>query len=138
MTEVLQVADRKISLDKKADSNVQIKEVSQKLDFLISEIQTLRHEVDSLKSNMSDLQEKNREQLYRLDSQFYKLCSDLQNQIYKFQSAFYEGSRDVKDELKELQDKTRYSRFVEKILPWTPAILIGGAAWMLILRLIFE
>ncbi|MBO4401612.1 MAG: hypothetical protein J5809_07180 [Selenomonadaceae bacterium] len=132
------MADRKISLDKKADSNVQIKEVSQKLDFLISEIQTLRHEVDSLKSNMSDLQEKNREQLYRLDSQFYKLCSDLQNQIYKFQSAFYEGSRDVKDELKELQDKTRYSRFVEKILPWTPAILIGGAAWMLILRLIFE
>lgn len=129
----------KVSLEKKiGNSDAQISEVSQKLDFLISEIQTLQREVDSLKSNMSDLQEKNREQLYRLDSQFYKLCSDLQNQIYKFQSAFYEGSRDVKDELKELQDKTRYSRFVEKILPWTPAILIGGAAWMLILRLIFE
>lgn len=132
------MADKKISLNKNADSNAQIREVNQKLDFLIGEIQTLQREVNSLKSNMDDLQEKNREQLYRLDSQFYKLCSDLQNQIYKFQSAFYEGSRDVKDELKELQDKTRYSRFVEKILPWTPAILIGGAAWMLILRLIFE
>lgn len=130
--------DKKISLDKKAESSVQIHEVSQKLDFLISEIQTLQREVNSLKSNMSELQEKNREQLYRLDSQFYKLCSDLQSQIYKFQSAFYEGSRDVKDELKELQERTSYSRFLDKILPWTPAILIGGAAWVMILRIILD
>ena len=132
------MADKKISLDKKTDSSAKIQEVNQKLDFLIGEIQTLQREVNSLKSNMSDLQEKNREQLYRLDSQFYKLCSDLQSQIYKFQSAFYEGSRDVKDELKELQDRTTYSRFLDKILPWTPAILIGGAAWMLILRMILD
>lgn len=130
--------DKKISLDKKAESSVQIHEVSQKLDFLIGEIQTLQREVNSLKSNMSELQEKNREQLYRLDSQFYKLCSDLQSQIYKFQSAFYEGSRDVKDELKELQEHTSYSRFLDKILPWTPAILIGGAAWVMILRIILD
>lgn len=130
--------DKKISLDKKAESSAQIQEVSQKLDFLIGEIQTLQREVNSLKSNMSELQEKNREQLYRLDSQFYKLCSDLQNQIYKFQSAFYEGSRDVKDELKELQERTSYSRFLDKILPWTPAILIGGAAWVMILRIILD
>lgn len=130
--------DKKISLDKKAESSAQIQEVSQKLDFLIGEIQTLQREVNSLKSNMSELQEKNREQLYRLDSQFYKLCSDLQSQIYKFQSAFYEGSRDVKDELKELQERTSYSRFLDKILPWTPAILIGGAAWVMILRIILD
>lgn len=133
------MADKKVSLDKKANkSDAQIQEVNQKLDFLIGEIKTLQREVDSLKSNMGELQEKNREQLYRLDSQFYKLCSDLQSQIYKFQSAFYEGSRDVKDELKELQEHTSYSRFIDKILPWTPAILIGGAAWMLILRMILD
>lgn len=130
--------DKKISLDKKTDSSAQIQEVNQKLDFLIDEIQTLQREVNSLKSNMGELQEKNREQLYRLDSQFYKLCSDLQSQIYKFQSAFYEGSRDVKDELKELQERTSYSRFLDKILPWTPAILIGGAAWVMILRIILD
>lgn len=119
---------KKVSLDKNSEA-----QINEKLDFIIGEIKNMQRDINSLKSNVAELQEKNQDQLYRLDSRFYRLCGDLQNQLYKFQTEFYSGSRDVKDELKELQEKTTYSRFLDKILPWSPLIIAGGTIWAMIL-----
>ncbi len=122
----------KVSLKKTQEvSAEQIQALNEKLDFLIDEVQDLRR-------NMRDLQTANKEQLYKVDSQLYSVCSDLKSQIYKFQSEFYDGSHHVKEELKELQKQTSYSRFMDKMLPWSPAILIGGGIWAMVLLAIFS
>ncbi len=122
----------KVSLKKTQEvSAEQIQALNAKLDFLIDEVQDLRR-------NMRDLQTANKEQLYKVDSQLYSVCSDLKSQIYKFQSEFYDGSHHVKEELKELQKQTSYSRFMDKMLPWSPAILIGGGIWAMVLLAIFS
>ena len=122
----------KVSLKKpKEVSAEQIQAINEKLDFLIDEVQDIRR-------NMLDLQTANKEQLYKVDSQLYSVCSDLKSQIYKFQSEFYDGNQNVKEELRELQKKTSYSRFMDKMLPWSPAILIGGGIWAMVLLAIFS
>ena len=120
----------KVSLEKNCDS-VKMQEINQKLDFLIDEVRSIRHD-------MKELQSQNTDQLYQLDSRFYKLCSDLQSQIYKFQSDFYSGTKDVSKELKELQEQTTYSRFIDKVLPLTPAIMIGGIVWLFLIAIILD
>ena len=87
---------------------------------------------------MKELQSQNTDKLYQLDSRFYKLCSDLQSQIYKFQSEFYSGNQNVSKELKELQEQTTYSRFMDKVLPLTPAFLIVGMVWLFLIVLILD
>lgn len=120
----------KVSLEKNCDS-VKMQEINQKLDFLIDEVKSIRRD-------MKELQSQNTDKLYQLDSRFYKLCSDLQSQIYKFQSDFYSGTKDVSKELKELQEQTTYSRFIDKILPLTPAIMIGGMVWLFLIAIILD
>ncbi len=123
---------KKVSLDKNSEA-----QINEKLDFIIGEIQNLQRDINALKSNVADLQEKNQDQLYRLDSRFYRLCGDLQNQLYKFQSEFYSGSRNIKEELRDLQEKTGYSRFMDKVLPWSPLIIAGGTLWAVVMFNIF-
>lgn len=120
----------KVSLEKNCDS-VKMQEINQKLDFLIDEVKSIRRD-------MKELQSQNTDKLYQLDSRFYKLCSDLQSQIYKFQSDFYSGTKDVSKELKELQEQTTYSRFIDKVLPLTPAIMIGGMVWLFLIAIILD
>ena len=120
----------KISLEKNCNST-EIQEINQKLDFLIDEVKNIRRD-------MKELQSQNTDKLYQLDSRFYKLCSDLQSQIYKFQSEFYSGNQNVSKELKELQEQTTYSRFMDKVLPLTPAFLIVGMVWLFLIVLILD
>ena len=120
----------KISLEKNCNS-AEIQEINQKLDFLIDEVKNIRRD-------MKELQSQNTDKLYQLDSRFYKLCSDLQSQIYKFQSEFYSGNQNVSKELKELQEQTTYSRFMDKVLPLTPAFLIVGMVWLFLIVLILD
>ena len=120
----------KVSLEKNCASS-EIQEMNRKLDFLIDEVKNIRRD-------MNELQSQNTDKLYKLDSNFYKLCSDLQSQIYKFQSEFYSGSKNVSKELKELQEQTTYSRFLDKVLPWTPAIFIGGTFWLILIATILD
>lgn len=120
----------KVSLEKNCAST-EIQEINQKLDFLIDEVKNIRRD-------MKELQSQNTDKLYQLDSNFYKLCSDLQSQIYKFQSEFYSGNQNVSRELKELQEQTTYSRFIDKVLPLVPTFLIGGALWLFLIAIIFD
>lgn len=120
----------KISLEKNCNS-AEIQEINQKLDFLIGEVKSIRHD-------MKELQSQNTDKLYQLDSRFYQLCSDLQSQIYKFQSEFYSGNQNISRELKELQEQTTYSRFMDKVLPLTPAFLIGGMVWLFLIAIILD
>lgn len=120
----------KISLEKNCNS-AEIQEINQKLDFLIGEVKSIRRD-------MKELQSQNTDKLYQLDSRFYQLCSDLQSQIYKFQSEFYSGNQNISRELKELQEQTTYSRFMDKVLPLTPAFLIGGMVWLFLITIILD
>ncbi len=120
----------KVSLEKNC-TTTEIKEINLKLDFLIDEVKSIRHD-------MKELQSHNTDKLYQLDSRFYKVCSDLQSQLYKFQSEFYSGTKDVSKELKELQEQTTYSRFIDKIVPLTPAIMIGGMVWLMLIAILLD
>ena len=119
----------KVSLEKNCAST-EIQEINQKLDFLIDEVKNIRRD-------MNELQSQNTDKLYQLDSNFYKLCSELQSQIYKFQSEFYSGNQNVSRELKELQEQTAYSRFMNKVLPLTPVFFVG-MLWLLIIATIID
>ena len=117
----------KVSLEKNYNSK-EIQDINRKLDFLIDEVQNIRRD-------MQDLQSQNSDKLYRLDSRFYKLCGDLQQQIYEFQNKFYRGNKNITEELKELQTRTTYSRLMEKIITWSPAI-IGMGFWFIVMMLL--
>lgn len=119
----------KVSLEKNINPT-EIRDINRKLDFLIDEVQNIRRE-------MQDLQTKNADRLYQLDTRFYKLCGDLQHQIYEFQNKFYSGTKNVSQELKELQSQTGYSHFL-KNLSLTSALMAGGLAWLISMILIFE
>lgn len=120
----------KVSLEKNCTPS-EIKEINRKLDFLIEEVKDIRRD-------MKEMQSQNTDKLYRLDSRFYKLCSDLQSQIYNFQSEFYSGTKNVSKGLKELQEQSTYSRFIDKIVPLTPAVLIGGIVWLFLIAVILD
>ena len=118
----------KISLDK---NHSEIQEINKKLDFLIGE-------VANIKGEMSRLQSKNEEQIYKLDSRIYHVCSDLKEHIYKLQSAVYDSSSKLSDshyrvqkEIEELQNQTTYSKFIDRFLPWSPLIAGGGVVWFI-------
>lgn len=119
----------KVSLEKNINPT-EIRDINRKLDFLIDEVQNIRRE-------MQDLQTKNADKLYQLDTRFYKLCGDLQHQIYEFQNKFYSGTKNVSQELKELQSQTGYSHFL-KNLSLTSALMVGGLAWLISMILILE
>jgi len=119
----------KVSLEKNINPT-EIRDINRKLDFLIDEVQNIRRE-------MQDLQTKNADRLYQLDTRFYKLCGDLQHQIYEFQNKFYSGTKNVSQELKELQSQTGYSHFL-KNLSLTSALMAGGLAWLISMILILE
>ena len=114
-------------------SDVQMKEMNEKLDFLISE-------VVQLKKDMNCLQSKNDTEFYKYDSQFRMLCSDLKEHIYKLKSTVYDGNSELSKknyeltkEIQELQEQTTYSRFLDKLLPLSPLILAGGTVWLIFL-----
>ena len=103
-------------------------DINRKLDFLIDEVKNIHRDIE-------DLQSQNTDKLYQLDLRFYKLFSDLQHQIYDFQSKFFKGNRNISEEIRELQTHTTYSKFIEKILIWSPAF-IGMSIWFIIMLVI--
>ena len=127
----------KISLEKNSD----IQEINQKLDFLIGEVTQLKSEINNLKSS-------NEEKIYKLDSRLYGVCSEVITNLYKLQSTIYNYSSDCREGIRELQskfhdegysvgkklddlqDKTIYSRFIEKLLIFSPLIAGGGVLWV--------
>lgn len=124
----------KVSLEKNSD----IQEINKKLDFLIGEITQLKSDVKNLKS-------KNEEQLYKLDSRIYGICSEVISSLYKMQSSIYnyssdmrDGNRKITEEVKELQSKTTYSKFMERFALWSPIIFIGLITWFVILFIILD
>ena len=119
----------KVNLEK--NSNADIKEINRKLDLLINE-------VSQLKNDMNRLQSQSDSNLYKFDSQFRILCSDLKEHIYKLKTTVYDCSSKLSDgnynltkELKELQNQTTYSKFIDKLLPLSPVILAGGTFWLI-------
>lgn len=124
----------KVSLEKNSD----IQEINKKLDFLIGEVTQLKSEMNMMKS-------KNEEQIYKLDSRIYGVCSDLKDHIYKLKSTIYDSSSKLSDshyrvqkEIEELQNQTTYSKFIDKVLPWSPLILTGGVIWAMVLHAILS
>ena len=117
----------KVSLEKHANIS-DIQDINRKLDFLIDEVKNIHRDIE-------DLQSQNTDKLYQLDLRFYKLFSDLQHQIYDFQSKFFKGNRNISEEIRELQTHTTYSKFIEKILIWSPAF-IGMSIWFIIMLVI--
>lgn len=127
----------KVSLEKNSD----IREINKKLDYLIGEVTQLKSEMNNLKSS-------NEEKIYKLDSRLYGVCSEVITNLYKLQSTIYnyssdcrEGIRELKSKfhdegysvgkkLDDLQDKTIYSRFIEKLLVFSPLIAGGGVLWV--------
>lgn len=120
----------KVSLEKYANTS-DIQEINHKLDFLIDEVKNIRRD-------MEDLQSQNTDKLYQMDSRFYKLCSDLQHQIYDFQNKFYSGNKNITEEIRELQTRTTYSKFTEKILTWFPAFVGMGLWFVIMMIMIFD
>ena len=120
----------KVSLEKNSDD---IREINKKLDFLINEVVALKSEVNDLKSD-------NEDKIYKLDSKIYGVCSEVISNLYKLQSTIYNYSSDSRDntrkiteEVKELQNQTVYSKFVEKLLILSPAFMIIAMTWFILL-----
>jgi len=117
----------------------------EKLDYLIAKVDNLENELNKLKTN----NEKNN---YELTSKFYDIFRNLRDEISNMDSAHYRhysnltGSIrnvDTKNNFLErkvtkLEEHTPLNQFVEKVLPWSPAILISGAVWSLIIYLILN
>ena len=117
----------------------------EKLDYLIAKVDNLENELNKLKTN----NEKNN---YELTSKFYDIFRNLRDEISNMDSAHYKHysnligtirSVDTKNNFLErkvtkLEEHTPLNQFVEKVLPWSPAILISGAVWSLIIYLILN
>ncbi len=126
----------KVSLDKNnGSSDVQLQTVNEKLDQILGEIAEIRREVNRLKSA-------DEENLYQLDVKIRNVARNLTDEIYKIDRRMYsnhdELSRNFRKIDKRIDDNSALSVFIDKVLPWTPAILIGGAAWLLIIGAILD
>ncbi len=124
----------KISLEK----NSELQEINKKLDFLIGEVTQLKSEMNLMKS-------KNEEQIYKLDSRIYGVCSEMITNLYKLQSTIYnyssdcrDGNRKITEEVKELQTRTTYSKFMERFALWSPIVFIGLITWFIVLFIILS
>ena len=122
----------KVSLKK---NDAQIQEVNEKLDQILGEIAEIRREVNRLKSA-------DEENLYQLDVKIRNVARNLTDEIYKIDRRMYnnhdELSRNFRKIDKRIDDNSALAVFIDKVLPWTPAILIGGAAWLLIIGAILD
>ena len=115
----------------KHHANTDIQEINRKLDFLINEVNEIRRDI-------KDLQTENADDLYQLNSKFYKFFNDLQGQLFEFQSKIYSGSKNVAKQIQDLQSQNAYSHFMNKSFSLTSAIIFGGLAWLLSLILILD
>lgn len=120
----------KVSLEKHHTA-AELQEINRKLDFLMNEVSEIRRD-------LKDLQTENADDLYQLNSKFYKFCNELQGQFFEFQSKIYSGSKDVSKQLQDLQAQNAYSRFMSKSFSISSALLFGGLAWLLSLIIILD
>ena len=117
----------------------------EKLDYLISKVEHLENELNRLKIS-------NEKTTYELTSKFYDIFRNLRDEISNMDSAHYKRystldstirSVDRKNDslerkVEKIEKHTPLNLLIEKVLPWSPAILISGAVWTLIIYVILN
>ena len=117
----------------------------EKLDYLISKVEHLENELHKLKVD-------NEKNTYELTSKFYDIFRNLRDEISNMDSANYKHyssldstirSVDRKNDslerkVEKIEKHTPLNLLIEKVLPWSPAILISGAVWTLIIYVILN
>ena len=117
----------------------------EKLDYLISKVEHLENELNKLKIG-------NEKNTYELTSKFYDIFRNLRDEISNMDSANYKRystldstirSVDRKNDslerkVEKIEKHTPLNLLIEKVLPWSPAILISGAVWTLIIYVILN
>lgn len=110
----------------------------EKLDYLIGKVAQLENEIQKLKLY-------NEKSAYSLETKFREIFRDLRDNISHMDSAnykYYSGLngivREVERRVNKVEETTPLNQFITKILPWSPAILIGSAIWALVIYVILS
>jgi len=117
----------------------------EKLDYLIAKVDNLENELNKLKIH----NEKNN---YELTSKFYDIFRNLRDEISNMDSAHYKHystldstirnvdtkNNSLERKVTKLEEHTPLNQFIDKVLPWSPAIIISGAVWTLIVYIILN
>ena len=110
----------------------------EKLDYLIAKVDNLENEIQEIKAA-------NDKRSHLLESKFYDIFSTLRDIIshmdssnYKYYSELGNTLREVTRRVDKVEEHTPLNQFIDKVLPWSPAILISGAVWALIIYIILN
>ena len=110
----------------------------EKLDYLIGKVEQLEHEIQMLKLD-------NEKSTYSLETKVREIFRDLRDSISHMDSAnykYYSGLngivREVEKRVGKVEEHTPLNQLITKILPWSPAILIGSALWALVIYIILN
>lgn len=117
----------------------------EKLDYLIGKVESLENEIKKLKLD-------NEKSNYELNSKFYEAFKVLHDNIYKLDAERYKHYSTLNNTIHELNNRN-YSlekkisnveknipvnQLIEKILMWSPAIMIAVIVWIVIILAILE
>ncbi|MBR5913462.1 MAG: hypothetical protein IKZ58_03790 [Selenomonadaceae bacterium] len=117
----------------------------EKLDYLIGKVESLENEIKKLKLD-------NEQSNYELNSKFYEAFKILHDDVYKLDAERYQHYSALNNTIHELNNRN-YSlekkistveknipmnQLIEKILMWSPAIMIAVIVWILIIIAILE
>jgi len=112
--------------------------VDEKLDYLIGKVENLEREIQEIKTA-------NDKRSHSLESKFYDIFSGLRDTVshmdssnYKYYSELGSTLREVSRRVDKVEEHTPINQFIDKVLPWSPAILISGAVWTLIIYVILN
>lgn len=110
----------------------------EKLDYLIGKVADLEREIQEIKSG-------NDKRNHLLESKFYDIFSGLRDTIshmdssnYKYYSELGSTLREMTRRVDKVEENTPLNQFIDKVLPWSPAILISGAVWSLVIYIILN